>query len=255
MNIVSDRDNFVWKGHDKLSTRKGLLSFKPGFQPTSVLQLHPPAAATSLALHAEWLILAVGTAHGLTLYDIVSFNSRVRLGLIYTFICVFKVHKKEIVAKCTLNPNDVTGTGDQPMSRRKSFKKSLRESFRRLRKGRSQRPTTSEPKCTPSSPISKHEDGMPQITAGPSVTSEIRSVERQIEARNIDDGMGSMVRCLLMAKTYIISQSSNSIPTLWAGTNSGAIYVFSLCVYSGNSEVIDRVFLPLIFKNTVIRFR
>jgi len=52
--------------------RKGLLSFKPGFQPTSVLQLHPPAAATALALNAEWSVLAVGTAHGLTLYDIVN---------------------------------------------------------------------------------------------------------------------------------------------------------------------------------------
>ena len=34
---------------------------------------------------------------------------------------------------------DLTGTGDSAMSRRKSFKKSLRESFRKLRKGRSQR--------------------------------------------------------------------------------------------------------------------
>ena len=72
VNIVSDRDNFVWKGHDKLIVRKGLLAFKPGFQPTSVLQLHPPAAATALAVNSEWSVLAVGTAHGLTLYDIVS---------------------------------------------------------------------------------------------------------------------------------------------------------------------------------------
>ena len=34
---------------------------------------------------------------------------------------------------------DMTGTSDSAMSRRKSLKKSLRESFRRLRKGRSQR--------------------------------------------------------------------------------------------------------------------
>lgn len=36
---------------------------------------------------------------------------------------------------------DLSGAGDTPISRRKSFKKSLRESFRRLRKGRSQRRT------------------------------------------------------------------------------------------------------------------
>ena len=34
---------------------------------------------------------------------------------------------------------DIANADDNPMSRRKSFKKSLRESFRRLRKGRSQR--------------------------------------------------------------------------------------------------------------------
>lgn len=40
------------------------------------------------------------------------------------------------------NFTDLSGAGDTPISRRKSFKKSLRESFRRLRKGRSQRRAT-----------------------------------------------------------------------------------------------------------------
>ena len=35
--------------------------------------------------------------------------------------------------------SDIANADDNPMSRRKSLKKSLRESFRRLRKGRSQR--------------------------------------------------------------------------------------------------------------------
>lgn len=35
--------------------------------------------------------------------------------------------------------SDLLATGDSAMSRKKSFKKSLRQSFRRLRKGRSQR--------------------------------------------------------------------------------------------------------------------
>lgn len=119
------------------------------------------------------------------------------------------------------------------MSRRKSFKKSLRESFRRLRKGRSQRPSAG-PKPTPTSPISKIDDGSPHNNAGPSIAAEVRPVERQIEARNVvDDGMGSMVRCLLMAKTFVISQSSNATATLWAGTNSGAIYVFTLNIPAG----------------------
>lgn len=135
----------------------------------------------------------------------------------------------------------MSGTGDQPMSRRKSFKKSLRESFRRLRKGRSQRPSTSGPKSIPTSPISKPED-QSSNNAGPSISAEVRPVERQIEARNVDDGMGSMVRCLLMVKTFVISQSAHASATVWAGTNSGAIYVFSLGVPAGVNH-----FQPLFF--------
>lgn len=74
---------------------------------------------------------------------------------------------------------DLTGAGEA-LSRRKSFKKTLRESFRRLRKGRSTRSNTNAP-----------------------TTIETRPVERQIEARPVDDGMGSMVRCLTFAQTFI----------------------------------------------------
>ena len=143
----------------------------------------------------------------------------------------FQVHRKGVVAKCTLNPNDISGVGDQPMSRRKSFKKSLRESFRRLRKGRSQRPNAT-PKTIPTSPTGPAQEAA-STSSGPTTAAEVRPVERQIEARPVDDGLGSMVRCLLMAKTYVISQSQQTTPTLWAGTNSGAIYVFNLVIPAG----------------------
>lgn len=145
MNLVSDRDGFVWKGHDQLSVRENLL--EPNAEPvgddgvhiTGVLQVSPPASITCLALEANWGLVAGGTAHGLVLFD---FNN---------FLPVFN--------RCTLNPNgkdflwkiristdfkcdciyiDLTGAGEQ-LPRRKSFKKSLRESFRKLRKGRSTR--------------------------------------------------------------------------------------------------------------------
>lgn len=130
------------------------------------------------------------------------------------------------------------------MSRRKSFKKSLRESFRRLRKGRSQRPSA-VPKCMSPSTISKLDDQNSSSNAGPSIPAEVRPVERQIEARNTDDGMGSMVRCLLMAKTYVISQSSHATATVWAGTNSGAIYVFNLAVPMG-MDIYELRVLPIL---------
>lgn len=75
---------------------------------------------------------------------------------------------------------DLTGAGEA-LSRRKSFKKTLRESFRRLRKGRSTRNNPSAP-----TPI-----------------AETRPIERQIEARPADDGMNSLVRCLTFAQTFI----------------------------------------------------
>lgn len=87
MNIVSDRDKFVWKGHERLTLRGGgeSLEFAPGFQPSSLLQLHPPAAVTALAVHSQWGLLAVGTAHGLAVYDYIK--------------------NAPVAIKCTLNPH------------------------------------------------------------------------------------------------------------------------------------------------------
>jgi len=92
--------------------------------------------------------------------------------------------------------------GDTPISRRKSIKKSLRESFRRLRKGRSQRaPSGSSPIKSPSLSTVQSPGGDP-----PS-----KPVERAIEARGADDAMSSMVRSVTFAKTYIVSCKSRKL--------------------------------------------
>lgn len=85
MNVVNDRDGFVWKGHDHLPPRTTNISFAVGFQPQTLLQLYPPAAITALAIQSEWGLLAAGTAHGLAVFD----YSR----------------SKAVSVKCTLNPN------------------------------------------------------------------------------------------------------------------------------------------------------
>jgi len=54
LNIIGDRDNFVWKGHDALPARTKDIKFPAGFQPVCVIQMYPPAACTALALHSEW---------------------------------------------------------------------------------------------------------------------------------------------------------------------------------------------------------
>lgn len=162
MDLVSEHLGFVWKGHDPLKVKQQLLEqsqpLTEGVEVLGVVQIKPPAAITCLALQPKWGLLSAGTAHGLILYDFKS--------------------NRPVLHKCTLNPNDLTGAGE-PISRRKSFKKSLRESFRRLRKGRSTRNTQAN------------------------IPAETRPVERQIEARAVDDGMGSMIRCLTFAQTYI----------------------------------------------------
>ena len=162
MDLVGEHLAFVWKGHDALKVRQTLLDqsqpLTEGVEVLGVLQVKPPAAITCIALQTKWGLLAAGTAHGLVLYD-------------------FK-NNRPVLHKCTLNANELSGAGE-PISRRKSFKKSLRESFRRLRKGRSTRVNQ------------------------PVIPAETRPIERQIEARAVDDGMGSMIRCLTFAQTYI----------------------------------------------------
>lgn len=103
----------------------------------------------------------------------------------------------------------MTGAGDTPISRRKSFKKSLRESFRRLRKGRSTRranAATEKPASNTSPPSRK----LPTDDSQAFNPLEAKPVERQIEARAVDDGMGSIVRCLYFARTFIVSGNSIS---------------------------------------------
>ncbi|XP_055585655.1 lethal(2) giant larvae protein [Uranotaenia lowii] len=191
MNLVSDRDGFVWKGHDQLKVKRQLLEenqpILDGVHFTSVLQVLPPAAITCIAVQSQWSLVAAGTAHGLVVFDYHT--------------------QSPVLHKCTLNPNDLTGAGET-LSRRKSFKKTLRESFRRLRKGRSTRNNPNTQATTP---------------------AETRPVERQIEARPVDDGMGSMVRCLTFAQTYLTNGPA-TIPTLWSGTNSSCVSVFILHV-------------------------
>ncbi|CAG0920819.1 unnamed protein product, partial [Notodromas monacha] len=125
VELVADVDGFAWKGHEALKVKSaatnGTMKFEPGLQSVAIVQLQPPACVTALTASTTWGVVAVGTAHGFTLFD--------------------RLAKKAVVVKCTLNPHDYAGgAGDAPMSRRKSFKKSLRESFRKLRKGRSAAP-------------------------------------------------------------------------------------------------------------------
>lgn len=197
MNLVSDRDGFIWKGHDQLNVKSQLLTSKSlpiedGLQVTGILQVLPPGAITCLALQSNWNLVAAGTGHGLVLFDY--------------------YNHFPVLHRCTLNPNDLTGAGEA-LSRRKSFKKTLRESFRRLRKGRS---TRNNPGAT-QTPI-----------------AETRPIERQIEARPVDDGMNSLVRCLTFAQTFI--------------TNSMFFYYYFPSSYSSKLELLTLIMVFILLK-------
>lgn len=94
MNLVRDRDGFVWKGHDQLTVKSQLLKddalpIEDGLQVAGVLQVLPPAAITCLALQSSWNLVAAGTAHGLVLFDYLS--------------------NYPVMHNCTLNPNGKDG--------------------------------------------------------------------------------------------------------------------------------------------------
>jgi len=206
-DTVTEKEGFTWKGHKPLDIKTGAIKQPAGFQPKCVLQISPPASITSLTLSHGWGILAAGTAHGVVVLD-------------YMFQHV-------VTARSTLSANDIANADDNPMSRKKSLKKSLRESFRKLRKGRSQRVVKGK---------SENGDQPPRIES-----PTPRPVERQIEARGpSEDGLGSMVRCLHFASTYI-ANSMNLSPTLWAGTNTGQVLVFLLTITPTDKRKNDKI--------------
>lgn len=241
INLIPETESFAdirqnWKGFQKLllkgkvSKDETTLSLPSGFQPSCILQLLPPTPITALALHSAWHLIAVGTAYGLALYD-------------------YKTNSK-ILYKCTLNASDFSTLNEPPISRTKSFKKSLRESFRRIRKGRAsvrhnetkQRSGSKSP-CSPVSPAAdSKKSGNEPSSSSPSVMSpiEAKPIERAIEARPADDAIGNMVRCLCFAHTNIVNGQTLT-PSLWAGTNNGSVYIFTMLIPGGSKRKNEKV--------------
>ncbi|XP_071485894.1 LLGL scribble cell polarity complex component 2-like, partial [Diadema antillarum] len=221
VNIVGSDDKFVWKGHDALSVRDDAVKYAKGFQPDFVVQAQPPAAITALALQSTWGVAAFGTGHGFALVDITL--------------------RRLIHQHCTLNPEDLSVSGEQ-MSRRKSLTKSLRASLRRVRQKRG----TAKPRAkhrraqdgggkviegsdnTPTTPEKERTDHKQDFDA------DLVPVERKIEARS-EDPKVSMVRYVYFANTFV-RDAHTATPSVWVGTNAGIIYIFSLSVPTGENR-------------------
>ncbi|XP_061202715.1 lethal(2) giant larvae protein homolog 1 [Neopsephotus bourkii] len=207
VDLLQDREGFTWKGHDRLAPRNGPLPFAPGFQPSVLVQCVPPAAVTAVTLHSEWNLVAFGTSHGFGLFDYYRCNP--------------------VLARCTLHPNDSLAM-EGPLSRVKSLKKSLRQSFRRIRKSR----VSGKKRLNAGSPSSKVQEANAQLAeqAGPPEV-EMTPVQRRIEPRSADDSLSGVVRCLYFADTFLRDAAHHG-PTMWAGTNSGSVFAYALEVPS-----------------------
>ncbi|XP_056262234.1 lethal(2) giant larvae protein homolog 1 [Pseudoliparis swirei] len=197
VDLLQDREGFTWKGHDRLEPRLKAVSFPPGFQPLVLVQCMPPAAVTAVVLHAEWNLISFGTSHGFGLFD---------------------YHRRNaVLARCTLHPNDSLAM-EGPLSRVKSLKKSLRQSFRRIRKSRVS--GKKRPIATPTSKVQ-------EANAALAEQEDVAPIQRRIEPRSADDSLSGVVRCLCFADTFLRDGTHHGA-TLWAGTNSGSVYAYAL---------------------------
>ena len=245
--IVSDH-RFTWKGREKLQARAGTHKQTAGYQLSAYVQLSPPAAATSTDLRSDWHLLAVGTSYGFVLYDYSS--------------------KHTVINRCTLNVQDfaiVSGdAGVGAISRKKSFRKSLRESFRRLRRGRSQRQQQLATSGSSSALAGANDGGAgqpaPKSAFSRGATTGVRTLgappvsassladtaaqaaaahrnfysgERQVEFKN---ELSSIVKCITLTSAIITSNLSLFKPSLWVGTNSGSVLVYAIDLASEQQQ-------------------
>lgn len=195
INVIENLEGFEWKGHGPLSLRPGSLNKQYGIIPKKILQLKPSAPITAVAMESAWGLLAVGTCHGLVVYDYIS--------------------SKVSLVKCTVNPTDLANTG-AGIQRKRTLAKSLRDSFRRLRSKRGSRRKKEN----------KH-DGAASPSGVRSVGYEASPQSRLIDESRVDEDVLSMVRCIYFGETFL-GDAGHRTATLWAGTNAGYIYVYSI---------------------------
>uniref|UniRef100_A0A8C9MC34 Lethal giant larvae homologue 2 domain-containing protein n=1 Tax=Panthera tigris altaica TaxID=74533 RepID=A0A8C9MC34_PANTA len=131
--------------------------------------------------------------------------------------------RRQVFVKCTLHPSDQLAL-EGPLSRVKSLKKSLRQSFRRIRRSR-----VSSRKRRPAGPPGEVPEGGARAERTGTQNMELAPVQRKIEARSAEDSFTGFVRTLYFADTYL-RDSSRHCPSLWAGTNGGTVYAFALRV-------------------------
>ncbi|XP_065846367.1 LLGL scribble cell polarity complex component 2-like [Oscarella lobularis] len=196
-------------GAKPLRCRLSSLQLKPGFQPSLFISCRPVMPVTSLKISCDWGLLAVASNRGIALIDY--------------------FQKQLVQVKCTAT-EDVP---DRSLSRFQSLRKSIRNSFRRLRSQthRLRRPVAD------GNPSKSGGDGKPR--GGDQPLPEQNATRQRRERRITADTLGSRstldqkkeqrgngVKTSHFSNTYAYGPSS--FPSLWAGTASGHVISFRI---------------------------
>jgi len=195
VDIMTEDDDFEWKGLDCLTVRSCQFRHPLGYRPYHILQLDPPSSITCLAINTDWGLVAAGTAFGFIIFDIKC--------------------QRLVSSKATVNAviessedNPLTGTNN-------SIKNSLRESFNRIRRSHTAR---------------VHEKKRLQFSSETTPLIPENDVpDSCLPERRVIAEDGSLVRSLHFSCTFI-ENTVSTCPTLWVGTNSGLVMVLSLSI-------------------------
>ncbi|CAL1266431.1 unnamed protein product [Larinioides sclopetarius] len=218
-------DSSLWCNPQPLIVKHGKRKYRKGFHVQCVVQLTPPAPLTSLAFHAEWNLVAAGITHGFLLYDI--------------------VQKKSVLSRYTLNILESSTVIANVSPKTKSLRRSFRESFRKLKitKSKSLKKERTESLSSDkqeeiSLSSSKRESftSSPDPTLGSSISPELRSFDGE---SHMNDVINS-VQCLYFAQSFIINNVITT-PTLWIGTSSGCIYIYTITMPANDCRTSDAV--------------
>ncbi|KAL3982254.1 LLGL2 family protein [Acanthocheilonema viteae] len=184
-----------------LPPRRAPLAYAVGYQPfktdknrSYLIQLRPPVAITAVASLRSRNLLAFGCEYGFVMCDLKS--------------------QATLISRCLITLKGLTDAST--LSRFKSMKKSIRQSFRRKKKVPQSGIHSTEPACS-----ATNDD-----------IDEVRPVERQIISRteaplNVGDPAVSAVRVLRFFRTNILSTASRT-DSLWIGTNGGVIFAYAI---------------------------
>ncbi|KAM3726151.1 LLGL scribble cell polarity complex component [Dirofilaria immitis] len=184
-----------------LPPRRIPLAYAIGYQPFKIdrnqsylIQLRPPIAITAVACLRSRNLLAFGCEYGFVLCDLKS--------------------QATLISRCLITLKELTDAST--VSRFKSMKKSIRQSFRRKKK-------------IPQGGIHSIE---PVCSAANDDLDQLRPVERQIISRaeapiSAGDPPLSAVRVLRFFHTNILSTASRT-DSLWIGTNGGVVFAYAI---------------------------